>query len=81
MEPYAGPFGCGYPSDPSTVQWLKDNVEPVFGYPDIVRFSWSSCENILKARAAQVIWPEEGTDEDKPVTQLSTFANLKTIKL
>jgi ribonuclease H2 subunit A len=43
-------FGSGYPSDPNTVSWLNDSVHPIFGFPDIVRFSWSTCEEILKSK-------------------------------
>lgn len=35
-------FGCGYPSDPKTKLWLKNNFEPLFGYPDLIRFSWKT---------------------------------------
>lgn len=32
--------GSGYPGDPKTVAWLKNNCDKVFGFPDLVRFSW-----------------------------------------
>lgn len=35
-------FSCGYPSDSTTVKWLARNFEPLFGYPNIVRFSWKT---------------------------------------
>ncbi len=35
-------LGTGYPSDPATKQWLKGNVDRVWGYRQsaLVRFSW-----------------------------------------
>lgn len=72
-------FGCGYPSDPSTVAWLKGNVDPVFGYSDIVRFSWSSCERILNEKAVKVTWPdhEKACDRPSPKT-MAAFCGLKS---
>ena len=40
-------FGSGYPGDERTVAWLKKHKDPIFGFPDLVRFSWKTCENLL----------------------------------
>jgi ribonuclease HII len=45
---FKGVLGSGYPGDPKTKQWLVDNRTPIFGYPNIVRFSWSTATNNLK---------------------------------
>jgi len=29
-------------SDPDTKAWLRKNVDPIFGFPSFVRFSWST---------------------------------------
>ncbi|KDE05667.1 hypothetical protein MVLG_04038 [Microbotryum lychnidis-dioicae p1A1 Lamole] len=52
-------FGSGYPSDPKTVAWLEQNVHPVFGYPNVVRFSWQTVKTILDKKAAKVKWIDE----------------------
>lgn len=44
-------FGCGYPSDPLTKKWLKDVFDPVFGFPTVVRFSWSTARKMLQESA------------------------------
>ncbi|KAJ3268624.1 Ribonuclease H2 subunit A [Terramyces sp. JEL0728] len=52
-------FGSGYPSDPNTKQWLVDHLDPVFGYPNTVRFSWSTCDTILESKGVAVAWENE----------------------
>ena len=80
-------FGCGYPSDPATVAWLKGNIDPVFGYGDMVRFSWSSCERLLQQHAAKVHWPKEEADENrdsrlaKAHKTISSFCGLQSVNL
>lgn len=54
--------GSGYPSDPVTKQWLEKSVTPIFGYPSMVRFSWSTCTTIMDAQCAQVSWECENED-------------------
>lgn len=49
-------FGSGYPSDPNTVQWLKSNCDPLFGYPRLIRFSWSTTDNMLEKNGVMVDW-------------------------
>lgn len=49
-------MGSGYPGDPLTKAWLGDNMEPVFGYPSIVRFSWSTVKDLLEERGVPVEW-------------------------
>ena len=41
-------FGCGYPGDPATKEWLKVSLDGQFGFPTIVRFSWKTCLTILE---------------------------------
>ena len=48
LKEFNNEFGCGYPGDPKTKDWLKDNFDPVFGYPSLVRFSWKTCYAVLE---------------------------------
>ncbi|CAL5227381.1 g10331 [Coccomyxa viridis] len=48
--------GSGYPGDPETKAWLQKHVDPVFGFPNLVRFSWSTCVRILETSAVPVQW-------------------------
>lgn len=61
-------FGSGYPSDPVTKKFLVECCEPVFGFPQLVRFSWSTAANALEQNAYQVEWEEIGDDKPKPAT-------------
>lgn len=62
-------YGSGYPTDPVTKKWLSTNVDRVFGFPQLVRFSWSTAEQILESKALTVEWEEteepETTNEQK----------------
>lgn len=46
-------LGSGYPSDPDTVQWLKRNVDAVFGFPPGVRYSWVTVKRMLGERRSK----------------------------
>ncbi|GAA5903678.1 hypothetical protein JCM8208_003657 [Rhodotorula glutinis] len=52
-------FGSGYPSDPKTVSWLQDNFDPVFGFPNVARFSWAPVKNALLKKGAASKWADE----------------------
>ncbi|KZT40444.1 ribonuclease H2 subunit A [Sistotremastrum suecicum HHB10207 ss-3] len=53
-------LGSGYPSDPKTQAWLKDSVEPTFGYPSLARFSWGTVRVALDKAAHKVEWIDDG---------------------
>ncbi|KAI1316076.1 Ribonuclease H2 subunit A [Mortierella claussenii] len=59
-------FGSGYPSDPKTVAWLKSSMDPIFGYPNIVRFSWQTCKTLLEASGKTVRWPDDDESNSQP---------------
>ncbi|XP_033364863.1 ribonuclease H2 subunit A isoform X1 [Bombus vosnesenskii] len=73
-------YGSGYPNDPDTKRWLSENVDPVFGFPHIVRFSWSTAEKILESKALPVEW-EEVEDTGNPGEQkISKFFAKSPVK-
>lgn len=43
-------------ADPDTKVWLEAHLDPVFGLPSLVRFSWSTAARLLGERAAPVRW-------------------------
>lgn len=68
-----GEYGSGYPNDPVTKKWLTENVDQVFGFPQIVRFSWSTAEKILESKALSVEW-EDTEEADTPnEPKITTF--------
>lgn len=69
-------YGSGYPGDPNTKKFLDENVDKVFGFPRIVRFSWSTAEKILENFAFPMQFEEEDDDEDNKKKQ--TFSKKMT---
>jgi ribonuclease H2 subunit A len=62
------PMGSGYPSDPVTKAWMDQNLScPIFGFPDLVRFSWNPTKKALDPTS------KEG---EKPVVQITFEADL-----
>lgn len=57
-------FGSGYPGDPVTKTFLQENIDPIFGFPRLVRFSWSTAENVLFDKAVKMEFEDE--EESKP---------------
>jgi len=66
-------YGSGYPADPKTKQWLQDILDPVFGYPQFVRFSWSTCSNILEKSALSVEWEDDDEETMKGASAITSF--------
>lgn len=56
-------YGSGYPADPATKKWLAAIVDRVFGFPQFVRFSWSTCKDILEKQCVPVEWDDDDADE------------------
>lgn len=75
-------IGSGYPADPTTKRFIAKHIEPVFGYPSLVRFSWKTVETILERRAIKCKWNVDmpaTTDMPKQSTLLEFLAR-KTAK-
>ena len=43
-----GDFGCGYPTDPKTLEFLRHCLENLKGYPEFVRKSWKPAKKIRR---------------------------------
>ncbi|KAI0684100.1 ribonuclease H2 subunit A [Cytidiella melzeri] len=53
-------LGSGYPADPKTIAWIKSSLEPTFGFPSLVRFSWTTIKVALINDGHNVKWTDEG---------------------
>mmetsp|Transcript_19824 Transcript_19824/g.57515 ORF Transcript_19824/g.57515 Transcript_19824/m.57515 type:complete len:340 (-) Transcript_19824:160-1179(-) len=76
-------WGSGYPSDPKCKKWIEKNLaDPVFGYPDFVRFSWGPAKSALKDDGANVEWEsdEEDDEDDDQQMSMSSFVLSKQPK-
>ncbi|TGZ71421.1 hypothetical protein CRM22_002648 [Opisthorchis felineus] len=56
------PVGSGYPGDPLTKHYLRQCVDPLFGFPSLVRSSWSTARTILEKSGVKITWDD---DEDQ----------------
>ena len=58
-------FGSGYPSDPLCKKWMEENQScKIFGFPDVVRFSWGPAKKALEGSATKVVFAAD-VDEDE----------------
>ncbi|KAM9857092.1 ribonuclease H2 subunit A [Aulostomus maculatus] len=62
-------YGSGYPNDPKTKAWLLKYLDPVFGYPQFVRFSWSTAQNLIDSKAVPVHWDDDDEDDGEKAAQ------------
>ncbi|KNC77138.1 hypothetical protein SARC_10397, partial [Sphaeroforma arctica JP610] len=66
-------FGSGYPGDPTTKAWLRNNMDPIFGFPGLVRFSWSTVTKLLDEHCAPTYMNDESEDEEEMVKGQKTL--------
>lgn len=66
-------WGSGYPSDGRCNTWLKNNMDRVFGWGNVCRFSWKTAEELFdtKGTGVKVDWPL--ADEDDQATHVTDF--------
>lgn len=63
-------WGSGYPSDSKCVNWLKRDMDMVFGWGPECRFSWGTAREMLEVKTGvKVTWPVEQDEETKLLTQ------------
>lgn len=43
-------------ADPITKNFLHEAIDPVFGYPNLVRFSWKTADVLLEKKAVKCKW-------------------------
>ncbi|XP_045449595.1 ribonuclease H2 subunit A [Melitaea cinxia] len=75
-------FGSGYPGDPLTKKFIREQIDRVFGYPLLVRFSWSTAELMLQEKAAKCNFEEidNVTNKATGTQSISSFFSPKNEK-
>ncbi|CAG0895707.1 unnamed protein product [Darwinula stevensoni] len=68
-------WGSGYPGDPATKKFLKEHIDPVFGFPDLVRFSWSTAKELMEKHCVKVLWDDEDLEEASPRKRQRSIAS------
>ncbi|EDQ88723.1 uncharacterized protein MONBRDRAFT_25972 [Monosiga brevicollis MX1] len=66
-------FGCGYPGDSSTKAWLRKVLDPIFGFPSLVRFSWSTARDLLLKEGTKIEWEDDGDEDDDEAQNKLSF--------
>lgn len=68
-------LGSGYPADPGTKKFLTSSIDPVFGFPTLARFSWSTIVKALEKGACECDWnePEDDAQDQKSLTKQQQF--------
>jgi len=63
-------WGSGYPSDARCTTWLKEIMDPIFGWGSECRFSWGTAKDLLEAKcsATKVDWPADDDEQGMRVT-------------
>ncbi|OAL01956.1 hypothetical protein IQ06DRAFT_219605 [Phaeosphaeriaceae sp. SRC1lsM3a] len=70
-------WGSGYPSDARTSNWLKQNMDPLFGWGNECRFSWGTAKELLEGKKPDVSvdWPAEDDGNDMRMTDFFSGKN------
>lgn len=58
--PWSLQLGSGYPSDPKTQAWIKSSLDKTFGFPSLVRFSWTTVKVVLEKDGHALEWIDDG---------------------
>ena len=68
-------WASGYPGDPKCKAWLGENIQdPVFCYPDVVRFSWKPVKDLCELKGVPVKF--EADDEEDEGEGLQSVADV-----
>lgn len=59
---------------------MKEHCDPVFGFPQLVRFSWSTAQKILDDDAYHVEWEEVDDKPQTPANNTSISSFFKVTK-
>ena len=67
-------------SDPVTKRFLADNCDPVFGFPTLVRHSWSTATKLIEENAYRVDAEEIIPEDPKAAnnTSITLFFKLRS---
>ncbi|KAL5112877.1 Ribonuclease H2 subunit A [Taenia crassiceps] len=67
--PPGTPIGSGYPGDPATKRYLQLCMDPILGFPPLVRSSWVTAQTLLKDGGVKVVWEDEMEAEEEKATK------------
>merc|ERR1712183_956708 len=57
--------GSGYPGDQKSIDWMRKNFDPVFGFPQFVRFSWGTAKKIIEKNGVGLEFESDDDEENE----------------
>ena len=72
--------------DPKTSVWLNNNFHPIFGFPKITRFSWSTASKMIEDKGVKFLWqdlesPNTAVDKYKRDNKVFSLMQLKNVSI
>ena len=69
-------WGSGYPSDTRCTTWLRNSMDPLFGWGNECRFSWGTAKDMLEAKGGgtKCDWPNTGEEESNQLSNYFSFS-------
>lgn len=65
-------WGSGYPSDARCVNWLKSELNPLFGFGNECRFSWGTIKDLMELKGTgglKVDWPADPEEDNMHLSE------------
>ena len=72
-------WGSGYPSDGRCISWLKENIDPIFGWGNECRFSWGTAKELLEKEdlAVEHDWLQSEQEDAARLDEYFTAGGIK----
>lgn len=80
LEDQLSDCGSGYPSDPNTVKWLRINMDKLFGWGPLVRYSWGTAKSMLEKEGIEIEWKSEREEVEARRRMMLGIAKPRTYK-
>ena len=56
--------GSGYPGDQKSIDWMRRYFDPVFGFPQFVRFSWGTAKKMIETNGVGLEFESDDEEEE-----------------
>ncbi|KAG0724816.1 Ribonuclease H2 subunit A [Chionoecetes opilio] len=66
-------WGSGYPNDDKAKNFLQNSLDPIFGFPDIVRFSWDTAVKLIEKKCVTMSWNENDEEQENKTPSILEY--------